>query len=171
LSNANAACLPDGLGAPNSGITYTWNINLGGTTTTILTSGPVVLSQTPVPAGTPITVRIQNSNTCLDVTVGGTAPRAAVATSGAKKVPTSVRGEYLSSYPNPTKGELNIDLTLEHGTAQLIVTDLLGRTVQQTTTRQAHTQLDVSKLATGAYLLRAVLPGGKTLSQRIQIQH
>jgi hypothetical protein len=169
LFNPTAACLPNGNGAANSGITYTWTI---GTQTTIVPNrGPRFLSEVVEPEGTPITVRIQNSNTCLDVTVSGSAPSVEMARSGAKKVPASVRGESLSSYPNPTKGELNIDLTLEQGTAQLLVTDLLGRTLLQTTTQQAHTQLDVSKLATGPYLLRAVLPSGKTLSQRIQIQH
>lgn len=122
-----------------------------------------------VPSGTNIQVRIQNANNCLDVTVGATAAR--VASSTSKAAPTSLRGERLTSYPNPTKGELNIDLTLEQGTAQLIVTDLLGRTIQQTTTQQAHSQLDVSKLPTGTYMLRAVLPGGKTLGQQIQVQH
>ncbi|MBD2766549.1 T9SS type A sorting domain-containing protein [Hymenobacter sp. BT664] len=168
LDNANAACLPDGNGAANSGITYTWTA--GSQTTTVANGGPAVLFPQTVPPNTAITVRIQDANTCLDVTVGGVA-RMALASREARKAPAPVRGESLSSYPNPTKSELHVDLTLEQGTAQLLVTDMLGRTVQQTTTEQAHTQLDVSKLATGAYMLRAILPSGKTLSQQIQVQH
>lgn len=166
LTNANAACLPDGGGIANSGITYTWTA--GSQTQTVVNGGPEVIFSMSVPVGTNIVVRIQNANNCLDVTLGNAAR---MASSGAKAEPTSLRGERLTSYPNPAKSELNIDLTLEKGTAQLIVTDLLGRTIQQTTTEQAHSQLDVSKLPTGTYMLRAVLPSGKTLGQKIQVQH
>jgi hypothetical protein len=79
--------------------------------------------------------------------------------------------EALRAYPNPTSGILQVDLTLTKGTAKLTLIDALGRVQQKSTTTQAHSSLDVSRLAEGVYTLRAELPGGKVVNQAVQVKH
>ena len=165
-NNPSPTCLPDGQNANPSPITYIWTA--GTQQKTMIGGGPEVLFNQNVPAGTTVTVRIQNTINCLDYTLTGNAlrPLSNRQPSAALQQATS-----LSSYPNPAKDELSVDLTLPAGSeAQLLITDMLGRTVQQSTTRQAHTELNVSRLPKGTYLLRAVLSDGKSISQKIQVQ-
>ncbi len=75
------------------------------------------------------------------------------------------------AYPNPSNGLLTVDLTPAEGTTQLSLVDALGRTVQTTTTDHARAALDVRGLPEGTYTLRAVRPGGKVLTQTVQVQH
>jgi subtilisin-like proprotein convertase family protein len=63
----------------------------------------------------------------------------------------------LNVYPNPTAGFVNVEFTSAKGNAQITVMDLSGRVVmqqsQQTQAGQNTVQLDLSKLAKGAYML------------------
>jgi hypothetical protein len=69
----------------------------------------------------------------------------------------------LNVYPNPTAGVLNVEYTADKGTAQITVLDLSGRVVMT----QSHTnvsgqnnmQLDLSKVAKGAYMLNVQTEG------------
>jgi Flp pilus assembly protein TadG len=59
--------------------------------------------------------------------------------------------------PNPTTGVINVNYTAKKGNTQINVLDLAGRVVmtQNTTSVEGanNTQLDMSKLAKGAYML------------------
>ncbi len=69
----------------------------------------------------------------------------------------------LNVYPNPTAGVLNVEYTADKGTAQVTVLDLSGRVVMT----QSHAnaagqnilQLDLSKVAKGAYMLNVQTEG------------
>jgi len=166
-SNPSPTCLPDGLGANPSPITYTWTA--GNQTRTVVGGSSEVIFPIAVPSGTNVSVRIQNTLTCLDYVLTGSSLRPL----GNRQPSTAKRAasSSLSSYPNPAQDELNVDLTLPAGgEAQLFIVDLLGRTVQQSATRQEHTQVNVKALPKGTYLLRAILPDGKSISQKIQVQ-
>lgn len=67
----------------------------------------------------------------------------------------------VTSYPNPTNGQVNLDMTFEEGTQQATVEvyDMLGRRISQNQydlqDGQLETQKDLSNLSSGTYFLRA----------------
>ncbi len=124
-----------------------------------------------------VTVRVMNASNCLDApyTYLG-----AFTTCGPKLFPQPGGGissaqprERLQVYPNPTSGQLSIDLeaNLGQGAATVSLVDALGRVHQTTTTDQARLSLDVRRLPEGVYTLRVALPSGKTLTQPVQVRH
>jgi hypothetical protein len=84
---------------------------------------------------------------------------------------TSTAQTLVRAYPNPTGAELRIDLSSTKGKTKLALVDALGRVQQMATTSQAHSTLDVSRLADGIYTLRAELPNGKTVNQAVHVKH
>ncbi|MBV6453553.1 MAG: hypothetical protein FNNCIFGK_00787 [Bacteroidia bacterium] len=70
----------------------------------------------------------------------------------------------LNVYPNPTAGMLNVEYTTEKGTAQVTVLDLSGRVVMTQTQPSVEgkntMQLDLSKVAKGAYMLNVQTQSG-----------
>ena len=81
----------------------------------------------------------------------------------------------LETYPQPFAADLRLTLTAPTaGPATVEVLDLTGRTVlRQALTLEAGTQvltLPTNHLPAGAYVVRALLPGGTVLRQRIQKQ-
>lgn len=148
------------------GISYEWSStnNPNPLHTTITT--PYVTFANAEVIGQSVSVIIRNANTCLEVNVGGTVNRTALGSTSATS-----STEPLLAYPNPAGNELHVDLDLKKGAAQLMLTDMLGRTVQQTSTKEAHTRLDVRAVPTGTYTLRAVLPDGKSIGKTVQVKH
>ncbi|HRA60627.1 MAG: T9SS type A sorting domain-containing protein [Bacteroidota bacterium] len=73
------------------------------------------------------------------------------------------KANQLNVYPNPTAGVLNVEYTAEKGTAQVTVLDLSGRVVMTQTHANAAgqntLQLDLSKVAKGAYMLNVQTNG------------
>ncbi len=59
----------------------------------------------------------------------------------------------VSVYPNPSSGVFMLELPAGK-TAEIVVTDLAGRIVEKQTVRSAKTQLDLSKMAKGIYVLK-----------------
>lgn len=78
---------------------------------------------------------------------------AGIATTGSQTL-----SQKMSLSPNPTNGALNVSVTSERNTSeQIIVTDLLGRTVMQENINVIEglntINLDVNSLSTGTYIL------------------
>lgn len=119
-----------------------------------------------------VTVRAVNAARCFDsgiITFNGPftpCPQLRHNTTGG-----ATGTQQLGVFPNPAGEKLNVDLPLVEGaTYKLTLLDALGRTKLQTSTTQAHSTLNVGKLATGVYTLQATLPNGKMLSQRVVIE-
>ncbi len=70
----------------------------------------------------------------------------------------------LNVYPNPTAGMLNVEYTTDKGTAQVTVLDLSGRVVMTQTQSASEgrntMQLDLSRVAKGAYMLNVQTQSG-----------
>ena len=102
------------------------------------------------------TVIVSATNSC------GTGSKAFVATIGCKEGEMASANK-LNVYPNPTAGVLNIEYTAEKGNAQVTVLDLSGRVVMTQThanvSGQNNLQLDLSKVAKGAYMLNVQTEG------------
>jgi len=67
----------------------------------------------------------------------------------------------LLAYPNPTTGKLNVEFTQAESAAKLVVTDMLGRMIQQQEvelngTGLQQVSLDMSSLQPGTYLLQVL---------------
>jgi hypothetical protein len=102
------------------------------------------------------TVIVNASNAC------GTGNKAFVATVSCKEGELAQLSK-LNVYPNPTAGVLNVEYTSAKGTAQITVLDLSGRVVmtqtQASVEGQNTMQLDLSKVAKGAYMLNVQTQG------------
>jgi hypothetical protein len=63
---------------------------------------------------------------------------------------------FVKAYPVPTSSVLNVelDLPLNRESAHLTLTDLSGRPVLRTTSRNRRTELDLSNQPNGSYLLQ-----------------
>ena len=74
-------------------------------------------------------------------------------------VPTKISGLKASSlmniYPNPGANIVNVELSDELRAKQLVVTDMTGKAVMIEPVTQQRMKLDVSKLATGVYMIKA----------------
>ena len=101
-------------------------------------------------------VVVNASNGC------GTGSKAFAVTIGCKEGELASANK-LNVYPNPTAGVLNVEYTAEKGNAQVTVLDLSGRVVmtqtQANVTGQNTLQLDLSKVAKGAYMLNVQTNG------------
>ncbi|MBO2009229.1 T9SS type A sorting domain-containing protein [Hymenobacter negativus] len=163
VTNPNNPGCEQGTGA---GISYEWSSTNNPNPQHITISTPYVTFANAEVVGQSVNVIIRNSANCLEVNVGGTVNRMALGSTSATS-----SAEPLVAYPNPAGNELHVDLDLKKGAAQLMLTDMLGRTVQQTSTKEAHTRLDVREVPTGTYTLRAVLPDGKSVGKTVQVKH
>lgn len=76
--------------------------------------------------------------------------------------------ETLVVYPNPAKTSLQITGTRTG--AQIIITDLQGRTIYQHTANSNSVSVDVQQWRKGYYLLRVVGTGSKTDAQKFVVQ-
>lgn len=83
----------------------------------------------------------------------------------------------LSLYPNPADRTARVTLTadvLTAGTAQVLITDVLGRTVRQetaqTTTGEWRYAVPTADLKPGVYVVRLTLPGGGRASRKLVVQ-
>lgn len=152
-------------------------------TYTYPTSSTVLFTSSVAPAGTtyqwylnnnPITGATSQTYTANGTTTPGsytvrflsTATGCASAPSVALTVTATnqaLAGSSLHVFPNPTTdGYLTLQLSGYPKAVQLTVLDALGRVVltQKVAAGQAQTQLDLSGVATGVYLLRATTDGG-----------
>ena len=77
------------------------------------------------------------------------------------EVSETMQGAGLSIFPNPTNGLLNIDITDAEscGAFHLTLSTLSGTIIEERSSAGGHTQLDISRLAQGMYLLTVSTPG------------
>jgi hypothetical protein len=64
-------------------------------------------------------------------------------------------------HPNPAKDKIIVLLAGLNGMAEIVITDANGKTLLRQKTAQAQTSLNISKLASGIYMIKAI-QGGKT---------
>jgi len=83
-----------------------------------------------------------------------------------KEMPTSSSSKQLVDiYPNPVQSVMNVNITGFAGTSDIRVYDVNGRQVMATETDKVNTQLDLSRLPGGIYLIK-VMNGDKVISSR-----
>lgn len=77
------------------------------------------------------------------------------------EVSETMQGAELSIYPNPTSGLLNVNIaSTENSTSfHLTLSTLSGTIIEERSSAGGHTQLDISQLAQGMYLLTVSTPG------------
>ncbi|WP_420572455.1 S8 family serine peptidase [Kordia sp.] len=74
--------------------------------------------------------------------------------------------ELIKVFPNPTKANLQINITKTIGEVKLILTNLVGKTLQTVTNITNNQSIDISQLASGMYLLR-IEANGETFTKKI----
>ena len=68
-------------------------------------------------------------------------------------------------FPNPAKDRININITGYSGTSEILVFDVNGRLVVRNKTSNINSQLDISKLTSGLYLVK-VFNGESVISEK-----
>ncbi len=103
-----------------------------------------------------------NATSCYTLKVAtGTATKPAVET------PVYSSKKILSVYPNPVQDKLNINLTGYEGVSEIRLYDVNGRQVAGQRSAQVNTQMDISSLAKGMYLVKVITAGGETLQAKV----
>jgi hypothetical protein len=82
--------------------------------------------------------------------------------------------EYLRFYPNPSDGDVNVELKLnEPGNAKLKVVSMLGKVVYEQVIENAngvyHQAIDIKKYGTGTYFLQ-VQQGRKSVTRKVIVE-
>ena len=94
-----------------------------------------------------------------------------VALGTASKEPTAAplysSKKILSVYPNPVQDKLNINLTGYEGASEIRLFDINGKQVAAQRTAQINSQIDISKLAKGIYLVKVFTAGGDVLNAKV----
>jgi hypothetical protein len=62
-------------------------------------------------------------------------------------------------YPNPAKDKITVQLNELNGTANITVTDINGKMVMQQRSADVTTELNISKLPSGIYMVKAIENG------------
>ena len=137
--------------AAPAGTTYQWF--LGSVAITGATSQTYTANGTTAPG----TYTVRFINTATGCQSAASTPLTVTATSQAQA------GSSLTLFPNPTAdGQLSLQLSGYAKAVTLTVIDALGRVVltQQVSAGQSEARLNLSRAASGVYMLRAVTEGG-----------
>ena len=89
------------------------------------------------------------------------------ATRPGDNIPVYSSKKVLSVYPNPVQDKLNINLTGFDGVSEIKVYDVNGRQVAAQRTAQVNSQMNISKLAKGMYLVKVVTANGEVLNAKV----
>ncbi|MBL0357411.1 MAG: fibronectin type III domain-containing protein [Chitinophagaceae bacterium] len=89
------------------------------------------------------------------------------ATKPGADVPVYSSKKLLTVYPNPVQDKLNINLTGYEGVAEIRLFDVNGRQVAAQRTAQVNSQMDISKLAKGIYLVKVYTASGEVLNIKV----
>ena len=89
-----------------------------------------------------------NGTSCYTLNVGGSASRG-----GDGELITAAR---VNVFPNPAGGRLNVSIDDLNGTAQLKVYNVTGKLMMQQQTNKVVTELNISKLQAGIYMMNIV---------------
>lgn len=110
----------------------------------------------PTQAGT-YTVEVTDANGCSSLSE----PFVFIST----LVGSSGMGSGPRAWPNPTEGQLSLQLPTEVAGSTFIIRDMAGRAALSGRTNGAITVIDVERLASGTYLLQLELSDGRTATQ------
>ncbi len=103
-----------------------------------------------------------NSSSCYTLKVAlGTATRDAI------DAPVYSSKKILTAFPNPVQDKLNINLTGYKGAATISLIDVNGRQVATQRSANENSQIDISKLARGIYLVKVITAGGEVLNTKV----
>lgn len=103
-----------------------------------------------------------SATTCYTLKVAlGTATKQDV------EVPLYTSKKLLTVYPNPVSDRLNINLTGYEGVSTINLVDVNGSQVASQRTAQVNSQMDISKLAKGIYLVKVITAGGEVLNAKV----
>ena len=89
------------------------------------------------------------------------------ATKPGDNIPVYSSKKVLSVYPNPVQDKLNINLTGYEGASEIKLYDINGKQVAAQRTAQINSQIDISKLAKGMYLVKVFTAGGEVLNAKV----
>lgn len=89
------------------------------------------------------------------------------ATKAGDEAPLYSSKKLLNVYPNPVQDKLNINLTGYEGVSDIRLFDVNGRQVASQRTAQVNSQMDISKLAKGMYLVKVFTAGGDVLNAKV----
>ncbi len=81
----------------------------------------------------------------------------------------SVEAGSIQIYPNPTTGFVTIEIKGAAGSSSVMVTDISGRVVANTTTEEQKFNLDMSNFAQGVYMLK-IITGERTYNEKVIVQ-
>ena len=79
-----------------------------------------------------------------------------------------LKNEGISVYPNPATETLNIDLNSLNGNEHILLQNLAGQTLMNVRVLSQHTELNVSELPTGIYILE-IEKGTERFQQRVML--
>ena len=79
----------------------------------------------------------------------------------------NIEGQDAVLYPNPTSGELHLDV---HGLNQVVVFNMMGQEVMRQTVSTEHLVLDISSLTQGTYFIKVITEGGSIAKKVVKIQ-
>lgn len=82
-------------------------------------------------------------------------------------VPLFSTKKILTAYPNPVEDILNINLTGYEGISDIRLYDVNGRQVAANRTSQTNSQLNISKLSGGIYMLKVYTSKGEVLNTKV----
>ncbi len=103
-----------------------------------------------------------SSTSCYTLKVAlGSATKAGDAT------PLYSSKKILSVYPNPVQNKLNVNLTGFEGVSEIRLFDINGKQVATQRTAQINSQIDISKLSKGMYLVKVFTAGGEVLNVKV----
>lgn len=103
-----------------------------------------------------------NSSTAcytLKVALGTATKQSDIATGNSKKL--------LTAYPNPVQDKLNVNLTGYDGVSEITLMDVTGKRVASQRSSSVNTQMNISKLAKGVYMVRVITASGEVLTTRV----
>lgn len=72
-----------------------------------------------------------------------------------------------SIFPNPSNGVFNLVLRSYEKGIKLLVTDITGQSIMQTNINSQQTSIDLSKYATGIYIVQVSYPDGETDCKKV----
>ena len=73
----------------------------------------------------------------------------------------------LSVFPNPAQTKININLTGYKGMSVIKLYDVNGKQVATYSTPQVNSEIDISKLVNGVYMLNIVTSDGEVLNRKV----
>jgi hypothetical protein len=89
------------------------------------------------------------------------------ATRESNLIVSSERSAKVQVFPNPTPGQININIPGNEGNSEISITDIYGRTIMQQRSSLVNTRMNIARLAAGVYLVKVSRNGQEIFSTKI----